>query len=968
MIKKMKSALLKLQPKNRVQLLWLFTLIFAITSALTYCSFFIIKVTFIRNYDDGFLQHYETLIQLKHTISQLLSGNGFSFWSWNIGLGADSIGSLATVYFDPFNYLAILFPEKYMSVGYTFAAFVQLYAIGLSFLYFGKVTGLCLRHTLWGALGCALSSWALLAATRHSYFLTVMFLFILIMTGIEKILRHQSPMVLIVSAALSAIIVLYFTYMTAIIVFVYLLVHYIMKENKSLSASIRYWGRFILYAAIAACLAAVVVLPVIYILMNAVKDSASEYSLFHSLSSYVNYFSSLIGGQQIFEHYSAVCAGALFVLMIPCIFHNIRTRKATPAMIMFLICGIFLLFPFFNSVFNGFSYPVGRWCYAATFFYIWSGIQCMAQGSFDLTRHKKSIVILLAFFETVLIFIGRILLVNSSEVTVIVSIVNLLFAYIFYKLLCSQQQKKLQSVFITFALMGNIILVGFVQYFPGISQELDSFARPAEIHNKLKYATQNAGTEIKDNSFYRIDQIDHISSNDVRDTEFKNISNRQVHTPANETLVFNTPSIYSYLSTIPGDLFEYNRSVGNNASYYRRICTFNNDNRTRLDFLLGVKYFLGNNPKNDPPKGANNYASYGFSPWYKSSKGVSILKNKYSLGLGCTFDSYMTESEWLALDYPDREQALMQCVILPDDTKTSLAHADYNNISSGARKVSFHVSRSENIYIKDKPLAEANKALEKPGKLSVDYSDNFTIHLDEELPDCELYLIARNLHRDPKSTIKLYYYNKTILPIDRIRSRLKTNSNFNDYGGFGIQASMGEVTKKALNTIGSIQGFSNIDDYMINLGRYNSKSKDIRIFLDTVGTYSYDSFEILAVPLSTYENSAKTCIRNSYRNVKLSNNYIKGTVNTTTESSMLYLSIPFNDGWKAFVDGSETAPQKIDQAFTGIPVSGTGEHVVELRYRPVGFKVGIIAFFIGFLSCIVICIWHKFHYTKGGKK
>lgn len=959
MIKRIKQRFIQLQPKNRLQLFFIFTLVFVISSVIAFGAFFLMKVTFIRNYDDGFLQHYETLIQLKHVVSQFLSGDGFSFWSWNIGLGADSIGSLAMVYFDPFNYIAILFPEELISVGYTFTAFLQLYAIGLGFLYFGKVTKLSLHHTLWGAIACSLSSWAILSATRHSYFLTVMFLFILIMAGVEKILRDQSPVVLIVSAALSAITFLYFAYMTAIIVFLYLLVHFIMKEEKTFASYIHYWGRFVFYVIIAACLAAVIALPVVYILMNAVTDGASDHSLFHAFSSYVNYFSSLIGGQQIFEHYSTISAGALFVLMIPCIFQRIRARKATPAMILFLICGIFLLFPFFNSVFNGFSYPIGRWCYAPTFFYIWSGIQCMAEESFDITSYRKGIIGMLAFFEIVLIFVGRIFLVSSSETAVIISLINLFFCYLFFQLFSNREiQKKLQSAYITLALLCNLAFVGFVQYFPGVSPELESFARPTEIHDKLEYATQNAGTEIKDNSFYRIDQIDHITSNDVRDTEFKNISNRMIHTLANETLVFQTPSIYSYLSTIPNDLFRFNKMVGNNASYYRRVCTYNNDNRTRLDFLMGVKYFLGNNPYNDPPTGANSYASYGFSSYKKTNKGVRILKNKYHMGLGCTFDSYITESEWLSLDYPDREQALMQCIVLPDNTNTDLIHMDYQSISSGCKKAAYHISDSANIYSGKKLLSEAEKTMDKPGQFDVDYSDSFSFHLDEDLPDCEIYLVVRNLHRDPESTIKMRHYNEATSALDRIRFRLKTDENFSDYGAFSIQASMGGITKKAMNTIGSIQGFSDIDDYMINLGRFNKKSKEIRLFLDTVGTYSYDSFELLAVPLSTYESSANICINNSLKNVKLTNNNIKGNVSTTADSSILYLSIPYNNGWQAWVDGKRVDTLQVDTAFTGIPVTSAGEHKIELHFRPVGFKIGVFSFGVGIILLMLTCIWH----------
>lgn len=72
---------------------------------------------------------------------------------------------------------------------------------------------------------------------------------------------------------------------------------------------------------------------------------------------------------------------------------------------------------------------------------------------------------------------------------------------------------------------------------------------------------------------------------------------------------------------------------------------------------------------------------------------------------------------------------------------------------------------------------------------------------------------------------------------------------------------------------------------------------------------------------------------------------------------MLYVSIPYNDGWRAYVDGEEIQAQKINRAFTGIPVKGVGEHKVELRYHPVGFQFGVIAGFAGLVFCAGIVLW-----------
>ena len=333
---------------------------------------------------------------------------------------------------------------------------------------------------------------------------------------------------------------------------------------------------------------------------------------------------------------------------------------------------------------------------------------------------------------------------------------------------------------------------------------------------------------------------------------------------------------------------------------------------------------------------------------------MDIFQNKYAVGLGCMFDSYITETEWQKLDYPDREQALMQCVVLPDGQMTDLPHADVEGISSGYEKSRFKVNGISGLAFKNLSGEPAHSSLAVPGKIKVTRAGGgFTLHLDQAYPNCEMYLVARNLRRDPDSTKQMRYSAMNML--DRMRADLTTHSTYADYGGFAISASSGGISKKALNTVGSVNGLSNIKDYMINLGQL--ESKDIKVSLNTIGEYSYDAIELLAVPLSTYESCAAECVGSRYNIDRFSDNHVSGTVSSRQPASMLYVSIPYNDGWRAYVDGEEIPAQKINRAFTGIPVKGVGEHKVELRYRPVGFQFGVIAGFAGLVFCAGIVLW-----------
>lgn len=951
----------KLKPKSKWQLLLMYTVLFTVTVFVTYLPFWVTNTSLM--YNDAFAQYYEIRVWLRDTIRQLLHGDGFSFWSWNVGLGADTIGSLGYVLLDPFAFITAAFPEKYLSIGFTIEIFSQLYVAGLGILYFGKVTSMDWKFSMCGAFAYVFSSWALLAGGAHIMFLLPFALFPFIMAGVEKILRGGAPFVLIASVTLSVLSSLYFSYMSALTVFCYLLIYFVQMKDKTWKKAFLFWGRFLLYLAVAALLAAIILCPGLYVLAHAVKDSAKACPPLHSAGNYVNYVTFLLGGQEMFFQYSALWVVPLFLIMIPVMVSRVRRKKATPAMYTFLLCLLFLAVPFFNSLYNGLSYPTGRWCYTATFFYVWSGMQCL-KGKPDMQKYKKAIFGMLLVIGFVLVIVERVLLQIGDELTVLTGIVNIAFAFLYYQLYTEKWlRRRVQSVFVMVAVLCNVIAVFGMKHLPGISTYLDKYEKNGAIYERLETATQRAGTEIKDDSFYRLDQIDHIKALKVTDPRYSNKSYRLIHAPANETLVFGTRSIYTYLSSTTGELFDYYRMLGNNASYYRRVCTFSNDNRARMDFLTGVKYFLGNNPQNDPPTGANEYASSGFQLYAKSSQGVDILKNEYAMGLGCTFDSYITESEWGQLDYPDREQALMQCVVLPDGMNTTLRHLDTEEIRSGVQKAAFHVDRTSNLVFDAHAGGSVSHTdLEKPQQLTVKAAGgNFMIHLDQEYVNCELYVIARNLRRDINSTNERMYGGTSGLgALGRVRAWLKTGKDYNDYGGFRMNATMKGKTKQVWNSAGDESGFSNIRDFMIHVGEYQNGSQDITVSLNTIGDYTFDAIEVLAVPLSTYEGSAEVCMENSYAIDTFSDQYVSGTVRSEQQSAMLYLSIPYHDGWRAYVDGEETPTYRIDTAFTGIPVSGVGEHTVELRFRPVGYRLGIVCFCLG----VIMFVGIGFSYRK----
>ncbi len=91
--------------------------------------------------------------------------------------------------------------------------------------------------------------------------------------------------------------------------------------------------------------------------------------------------------------------------------------------------------------------------------------------------------------------------------------------------------------------------------------------------------------------------------------------------------------------------------------------------------------------------------------------------------------------------------------------------------------------------------------------------------------------------------------------------------------------------------------------------------------------------------------------------------FLEGTV-TAEEDGLLYLSISYEDGWTALVDGKEVETVPVHEAMLGVPVSA-GTHKVSLRYSPAGFQLGLIISISSICLFILIAIgefvWRRTH-------
>lgn len=907
-----------------------YTILYIVISMSIFVQLLIFNKTLIWDVD-GYLQWYPLFVKFQNSFHDLFTGHGFTFWDWSIGLGSDYLSNFAFIIFDPFSYLALFFSNANADIAYSFVIVTKLYAAGFVVLrylrYHGKRNSLCLI----GAVGYAFCLWGLIV-TRHSFFITQMIIFPILILGVDKVEDRRSPSTLILGVFWSMIQSIYFSYMSALFVGIYVLVvFFTSKEEKTLGKFFAKMGKYVLYAFTGGVLmAAPVLAPGLYTLMQTSKESGVAVQILPTLKQILRIVPSFVSQQDAFGNYSVVGMNILFVAMIPAICMQIKRRKTSAC--MFGMTVLFFLLPVLQSVTNGFSYASGRWCYVINFFFMYAAIECLEwkkiwEKSYVKWMFLTMMVSLVSGLVAYLIF-GAI-----STTCLLVVMINLIFG----TMLCLVWQERevlarKRGAILAILVSVNCAVLGVLYFNPQTKQSIDTLMNRGLCYQVYEDNSMRAASDIQDSDFYRIDTIDYPDKNG-NDSPL-------LHTPSNISLYWNVPTVAEYLSTLDAGWLEWNHLLGNNSGYFRRMCSFSNDNRVRMDFLLGVKYFMGSDRKKEPLVSHSAYAGYGFKKDMETD-GVSVFKSSENAGLGYVYESVVSDETFLSYSPLEREQILMQSAQLETKDIASLQHTTEQDVSA----LDFENSQEIPCRLKADEGIELRK---KKKRFSVSKPSNMTISLKQEVTDSEIYVIFKNLHKKPYDTEELWALQTEEEQRDEVEKGrfILSRMSETDYDNLRITATRDGVQKRVANMTGEAQAISGIQDYMLNMGYVDRFDGKITCEFHEQGEYTYDEIQVVAVPVENFEHQAENLVKNRLNVTEQSNNCIKGTVDTT-KGGLLYLSILYNNGWKVYVDGKEAETvYRVNTAFMGVEVA-EGQHEIVLKYQPLGMPYTIVLFGIG---------------------
>lgn len=908
----------------------IYTAFFAITAFLVFSWFILADRTFIWE-SDGWNQHYKALVYFAKYMRSIARNLVFEHsliipnWDFSFGEGNDVLGTLHYyVIGDPFNVLSVLVPTKYLSYYYDFMIMLRIYFAGITFSMLCFETGKRSKiAVLSGALSYAFCYWTIFNACRHPYFLNPLIYLPLLILGVEKILKNKRPYTFIIAVFLAAISNFYFFYMLAILTALYAIIRLIFIYKKEIKKIFAALLKLASSAIIGALMSAAILLPMIFIFLNDTRlSSGYTVDLFYPLSYYSALPALFLGNKSP----SWVCLGlsgpsvaALFLLFI-------KKKSNNFLKTILILCFIMLLFPIFAHILNGLSYAANRWSFAIAL-----------PISYALTTMWSS-------FNKL----------NHKEIRTLSICMTAYFAIC----ILAEYSRSINNAFSSFCIM-----LLFVLCMVGSALSKETALKP----NMTKYmAVFMVMMSVINNGFWRysLDATDYasqaISRDDARDKLYSNESSvvlsaaeKDLQTDfyrfSGQNLTLNANTLNGVSST------QYYWSISNpHSSKLRALIASNQDiayhyqnydNMSSLFALSSVKYYTTKQEQSFP-------IPYGFEETATDSKAYSVYKNTNYLPLAYTYDSYMSENDWLKLSYIDRQEALLQCAVVPSQPhKVQAANPLFDN-KNLEYTMSFHnddISLQQNSFV----------VTAKGASVTLDFEGN---------SNSETYLIIKGLKFKGNSQYDLYFGDDSVDPLNKYdeyvfeelphstKEKLEKDDLFyNEPSDLALKlkSDLGCKNYIAIRNNES-HLYNQREDFAVNLGYYRNETTSVTITFPAIGTYSFDSLEINCLPMDNFSARVDKLKDNGIENIKVSTDKVECHIDVK-EPQIVCFAIPYSTGWKAYVDGKEAELTQTNIQHMSLELDA-GQHDIQLVYKTPFLNIGLIISCLGFLTLITLII------------
>ncbi len=893
---------------------------------------------------DGLSQYYPFFLYegewIRGIISGLLSGEGLNIplWEWSSGYGAD-VPTTFDVFLDPLNLVSAITPAFLSEWVFQLLVIVRLYLGGLAFAFYCKTRGESRTGTVLGALLYALCG-AGLIVVRWASGLHAFILFPVVLAGAERILAGKKPWVFVASLTVLAIVSYYFTYMAAILLVGYLAVRVVMVERPHLTVLrfLRWVGVFAGLSVLCALLAGFALAPAVLALsgMDRFVDNQSVVPLLYPVDYYIRLLASFLSTNDVGSDTYQGFGGLAF---FGCLALFMKKGENGALKLVFVVLTVFLLLPCVGSFLNGMNYATNRWewAYALCVAFI---LARMTPALLALDARGKRIMSVGAAAYAVLFLVPafRTEANVAGYVALLVALLVLLVA----------QGRETRRNMMGCALAVTLVVNGF--YFLDSGEGGKAFGQVplGSAYAKLtKNSVDSLALDANDGTWWRYDAAQ-VSRN----------ASAPMNRIANNSLILSLYGIDFYNSVYDAavDRFHTELAISDDNINYRYT---NLQGRTDLMTLLGVKYYAYRNDGGDAlPYGFNASAEVA----NRQVMGVDyrLVAADSALPIGFVFDQAITRDEYLRLLPAQRQQALLQAVVLDEGERAGAGAGTGASTgagaSVGARTVSAQSLAYEDATVPYQAVASSFVVVEEGRFVALTEGASVTLAF-KGTPNADTYVYVSGLEfADVKPSelvtdearAGMTWYQKANLVLEDFNHKAPTNYEIS------VKSDVSQMTGLIINEAPSSHMYGGKDTWLVNAGYAEAPASSLTITFNKPGSYSFDDLQIVTQTHTQLSTWAKARAASPLQDVELGCNRLTGSVDLT-EPGTLLITVAKGRGWTALVDGEPAELLSADTAFMGLDLAA-GHHDIELRYFTPGLAEGFALTGVGIVALIVLVL------------
>ena len=538
-----------------------------------------------------------------------LTHGGSLLYSWDVGMGVNFSALYAYYLASPINWLLILCPKGLIIEFMTYTIVLKIGLAGLTMAwYLRRRCGTRDFGVAFFGIFYALSGY-MAAYSWNIMWLDCIWLFPVIMLGLERLVKDKKPLLYCISLGLSILSNYYISIMICIFMVIYFGCLLILEGRRSLRATARSVWQFAVYSLAAGGLAAVVLLPEIFALQSTASGDfnfpqtvSSYFSIFDMIARHIGNVETEIG----LDHWPNIYCGVAVLMFVLLYLGCRKIQVKEKAVYMGLLLFFFASFSVnvLNFIWHGFHYPNSLPC-RQSFIYIFL-VLTVCYRAYMYLRETSVRHLAAAFWGACCFVLLAEKLVTEEHFHFSVFYVAIIFLAAYAGLIWLYLKKKASRNVLVLMALGLV----------SIEAAVNTTVTSVTTTSRTSYTADNEDVInlveglMPGDTFFRVEKVTRKTKNDGA--------------------WMNFPSVSLFSSTANADLSDFFEKLGCESSTNAYSIT---GSTPLVDALFSVKYGLYT--------GKPEYEDH--ISYVAESGNTNLYENLYTLPLGFMIDSSL---EW----------------------------------------------------------------------------------------------------------------------------------------------------------------------------------------------------------------------------------------------------------------------------------------------------------------------------------